>query len=396
MKILYFDCFAGVSGDMTVGALIDLGVDFEFLKSELKKIDLDGYTLSIKKSAKNNIAGTKFDVNVTDGNIHRKFKDIKKLIFESKLSEKIKMDILSIFEIVAIAESEIHNVPLDDVVFHEVGGIDSIIDISAAVIGVTFLKVDKIYSSKIHTGQGFTNSMHGKIPIPSPASLKILEDIPVYSTGINSELTTPTGAAIIKHYSMGFVPTPNFIVKQTGYGAGSKNFEIPNLLRVVLGEQIEKKQFPFDGDSIIQLETNIDDLNPELTGYISQRLFELGALDVYTTPIFMKKNRNGIILSVLLNKIDVDKIVNFMFQESSTSGIRINEVDRIKLFRRVEKIETEFGEISVKVNFSNNKIFSITPEYEDCKKIAEEQNIPLKKIYEIVQAAAGLKIKNTI
>jgi pyridinium-3,5-bisthiocarboxylic acid mononucleotide nickel chelatase len=382
----YFDCFAGISGDMIAGAFLHAGMSFDYLEKELDKLNISGYKISKREVKKNSISGIKFDVKVTDDKSSRNLKDIIEIFENSDLLEIIKSRSISVFKRIAESESRIHNIDIDKIHFHEVSGIDSIIDVTAAIIGMEYFKIEKVYSSKIHIGEGFTESMHGTIPIPAPATIDLLKGIPVYSTGIKKELTTPTGAAIISSLADEFDNFPDMNIESSGYGAGTRDLKIPNLLRVLIGVTLNNE---LEEENIILIETNIDDMNPEFYDYIFSRLFEGGAIDIFLIPIIMKKSRPGNILNVLLHKSDMDLISEIIFSETTSSGLRIKEVKRKKLKREIIKVKTEYGDIDVKIHRLNSKKITISPEYESCKKIAIEKNLPLKVIYNAAVVTTG-------
>lgn len=381
MDIAYFDCFSGISGDMVLGALIDLGLEVQYLKGELQKLDLSGYKITVKRVEKNHIMGTAVDVSVTKDKTHRHLNDILILIDKSQLDNKTKDISKKIFQILAEAESKVHNIPIDQVHFHEVGAVDSIIDIVGAVIGVQKLQMNHVFSSPLPLGTGFISCAHGIIPLPAPATVEILKDIPVYSTNMKHEMVTPTGAAIITMLAKQFGNMPLMKIKKIGYGAGKTEMPHANLLRVFLGETMDEHE----ADVTTMIETNIDDTNPEVYGYLVQKLFDHGALDVFFTHIQMKKNRPGVKLSVISTLENVDKLVAIIFSETSTFGIRFYETKRMKLTVEKRRVKTKYGEITVKIGRYKNQIKTVSPEYEDCKNIADKYNIPLKDVYELAK-----------
>ncbi len=391
MKIAYFDCFSGISGDMTLGALVDLGLDQAYLESELLKLKLDGYKLSFTNVKKHGISGTKAHVSLlhheeSDKHHHhgRHLSDIKRLIEESELNDDIKQKAISIFVNLGKAEAKVHNVDIEEVHFHEVGAVDSIVDIVGSAIGINALSIDKIYSSPLPLGGGFTKSSHGVIPIPAPATVELLKGIPVKETNIQSELVTPTGAAIISTLAASFGSIPEMTVENVGYGAGSKDFnEQPNMLRIILGEN----QKVLDSDSITVIETNIDDMSPQLYDLLMDKLFELGALDVFLTPIIMKKNRPAIKLTVILNQPDIQKACVCILKETTTMGLRIYETKRKKLSREMRELKTKYGTVRVKLGKIGDEVIKVIPEYDDCKKLAMEHNIPIMHIHQLVMNA---------
>jgi uncharacterized protein (TIGR00299 family) protein len=396
MKIAYFDCFSGISGDMTVGALIDAGLKVETLEEELKKLGLFGYRLEVNKVVKKGISATQFKVKTKEEGVERRFKDILDILEKSKLDEEIKKKSKKIFLNIAQVESKIHQKDIDKIHFHEIGGLDSIIDITSAVIGIKTLGIEEIYSSALPVGKGFVKCAHGVIPVPAPATLELLKNIPTYSGGIESEMITPTGAAIISTLAKSFGERPLMKIERTGYGAGEKEFIIPNLLRVSIGEKILKEGNLKDGyvsDEAVLIETNIDDMNPEFYDYIMDQLFSQGALDVFLTPIQMKKNRPTHMLSVVVYEQDLKEILEVLFSESTTLGVRIREIKRLRLAQQNFIAETKYGKIKVKVGIFKGEIKNIAPEYEDCKNKAKQHQVPLKEVYDEARKAAHDKLR---
>jgi len=394
MKIAYFECLSGISGDMVVGALLDAGLKLEELERELKKLNLSGYHLKAKKVSKNGIKATQFKVEIEEGVVERRFKDIVNLLEKSTLVKSIKEQVGQIFFQLAQAESILHQKDIEEIHFHEVGGLDSIIDITSAVIGIKKLGIEEIYSSALPLGKGFTECAHGIIPIPAPATLELLKNIPTYDGKMESEMVTPTGAAIISTLAKSFGERPLMSIGAIGYGAGEREFLIPNLLRINIGEKLEKEKninHLYLQDRVVLIETNLDDMNPEFYDYIMERLFSVKALEVFLTPLQMKKNRPGYQLNILCNEEDLQRALEVIFTETSTLGVRIGEVKRIKLERKVYNIETKFGKIRVKVGQIEKEVKNVAPEYEDCKKIAKECQIPLKMVYEEAKRMAYQK-----
>ena len=385
MKIAYFDCFSGISGDMTVGALLDAGLKVEALEKELKKLGLSGYRLEVNKVVKKGISATQFKVKIKEEGVERRFRDILDILEKSKLDEEVKRETKKIFFNIAQAESKIHQKDIDKIHFHEIGGLDSIIDITSAVIGVKTLGIEEIYSSALPVGKGFVKCAHGLIPVPAPATLELLKNIPIYSGGIESEMITPTGAAIISTLAKNFGERPLMKIERIGYGAGEKEFAIPNLLRVSIGEKVLNDGNLKDGyvnDEAVLIETNVDDMNPEFYDYIMDQLFSQGALDVFLTPIQMKKNRPAHMLSVVVYEQDLRGMLEVLFSESTTLGVRIREIKRLRLTQQNFIAETKYGKIKVKVGIFEGEIKNIAPEYEDCKKMAKQHQVPLKEVYE--------------
>ncbi len=381
MKTAYFDCYSGISGDMILGALIDIGLEEDYLKKELEKVKISGYEIKVDNIIKNHINGTDVTVKIKGKQKNRGYKEIQNLIENSSLKEDVKKLSKQIFSKLALAESKIHKIPIDKIHFHEVGAIDSIVDVVGAVIGIKKLKLTNIYSSPLPLGKGFTICSHGKIPIPAPATLEILKNTPVYSADIPHEMVTPTGAAIITTFAKQFGSMPTMKINKIGYGAGKTDMQHPNFLRIMVGEI--KHNYNFDATTMI--ETNIDDMNPEIYGYLVEKLYENGALDVFFTYIQMKKNRPGVKLSVISSVENVNNLADIIFSETSTFGIRFYETKRIKLSIEERNIKTKYGEVKVKIGKFKNQIITVSPEYEDCKKLASENDVPLKDVYELAK-----------
>ena len=388
MNIAYFDCFSGISGDKVLGALIDAGLKESVLKKELAKLPLKDFKLKVGIKKVKGIAATKVDVICNEKSVVRTWPSIEAIINQSKLDEGIKKKSKEMFLKVAEAESKIHRQPLSQVHFHEVGAAYSIVDIVGTVIGIRYLGIEKIYSSHVATGIGLVKTRHGTLPVPAPAVLEILQDVPIYSQGILTEITTPTGAAIIKTCASEFGIPPDMKIKSSGYGAGIKKFDIPNVLRIIVGQSISHDIV----DEVTVLETNIDNTSPEFLSYIQQKLFETGALDVWTTPIFMKKNRPAVALSVIAPLELEQDLTDILFQETDTLGLRTSRQLRRKLDRKLIDVETSYGKAQVKLGIQNGQIVTIIPEYEDCAKLARASNVPLKEIHKQVKIAAQKEI----
>ena len=386
MRIAYFDCFSGVSGDMILGALIDAGLELQQLESELSKLKISGFTLKAERTARKGISGTRFLVQAAEGHIERHLRDIEEIIDHSDLGDDIKIASKTVFNELAHAEATIHNKNPGEVHFHEIGGIDSIIDIVGSLLGIKMLGIEAVYASKIPVGTGFVECDHGILPLPAPATLELLKGIPIYASGMEKELVTPTGIAILKNVAKSFGIIPEMRMNRIGYGAGSRDLKIPNLLRVWVGEATEKREY--EEDEVILIETNIDNMNPEFFGYASEKLLERGALDVFMTPIFMKKNRPGTLLSILITPDKLEETLSTVFEETTSLGIRLHRLERKILPRELITVDTIFGRVRVKVNQISQEIKNISPEYDDCKEIAAKQGIPLKKVYEEAKKAA--------
>jgi uncharacterized protein (TIGR00299 family) protein len=383
MKVAYFDCFSGISGDMILGALVDLGVDVDYLKGQFKKIDISGYDIKAKKVEKQHIHGTKVDIVIKEKQRHRSLKDINELIDKSGLDKEVKQSSKKIFLKIAEVESKIHNIDINKVHFDEIGALDSILDVVGAVIGLKKLNIEKVYSSHLNLGRGFVECSHGLIPVPAPATAEILKGVPVYSTNVEAELVTPTGSAVITSLTNDFGPMPPMTIDKLGYGAGKADFQHPNLLRIFIGDLVSA----YDTDFTNMIETNIDDINPEIYSYLVQKLLDHGALDVFLTNIQMKKSRPAVKLSVISSLEDTEKLTDMIFNETTTLGVRIYQTERRKLFIKKKRVKTKYGDITIKVGKLNDKVKTISPEYEDCQSIAEKNNIPLKDIYDLAKRA---------
>jgi uncharacterized protein (TIGR00299 family) protein len=380
MKIIGYDCFSGISGDMNLGAMIDLGVDKNYLIDELNKLNLPGWELLIQKDQRHGITGTKVTVKQTrHEHEHRHLSDIKKIIYDSALNNTTKELSVKIFMTIASAEATVHGIPVEQVHFHEVGAIDSIIDVVGAAICFNALKVDAVNVSTVELGSGFVLCDHGKLPVPAPATAEIIKGIPVKKGGVDFEATTPTGAAILATLGTNFDPELAIKIEKTAYGIGQKEHpDVPNLLRVFLGETIMNQE---SGHDAIQIECNIDDMNPEFFEYISDRLFKAGASDVFFLNIMMKKGRPGILLNVICETELADTVKNIIFTESTSLGLRTFPFRKDTLVRKFETIKTIYGDLTIKRSYYKGKEVSSKPEYEECKRIAAEKQIPVKEVY---------------
>ena len=386
MKIAYFDCFMGISGDMTLGALLDAGADAAIFQEKLSALGIGGYKLDIAKRITGGIAAT--DVNVlleTHQQNHRHLSDIISIIDNSRLSARVRETAGRIFMRLAQAEAKVHGSTPEEVHFHEVGAIDAIVDIVGAVILLEILGWPKVVASPMPTFYGYANGAHGVIPLPAPATAELLRDVPWQKLDIEGELVTPTGAAIIAELASEFGHLPPMTVKAIGYGAGKSDFGTANALRVMVGEEIQ------DGNSspplVAVVETNIDDLNPELYEPVMEKLFAAGALDVFMNPIMMKKNRPGVLLAAICDPDKAKTIAEIILTETSTFGVRISVSQRVCLERHREEITTEFGAVGIKVGEKDGRMVTASPEYEDCKKAANNHAVPIRLVYETALAA---------
>jgi len=380
MKTLYFDLIGGASGDMILGALIDSGLSIDTLKNMLEGLNLSEFTIQAEKVDKNGFSATKVDVRVKKQPPERHLNEIKAVIQNSSLSKSIQTRALLIFERIAETEAAIHNKTIDQVHLHELGGTDTIIDVVGTLLALDHLGISSIYASPVPLGKGFIEGAHGQIPLPSPATVALLKEIPVYGKNIESELVTPTGAALLAELVDDFGPAPPMILENIGYGAGGRDLPIPNLLRVLIGENSQSGKTTIDHLAI--LETNLDDLNPEIYPYVIDSLFESGALDVTLTPIHMKKNRPGTQIQVLCEPVDVEAMRLILFRETTTLGIKQYFIERYALPRTIREIETPYGKVRVKIAEISPDLNKISPEYEDCRKLAIEKGIPISLVYQ--------------
>jgi hypothetical protein len=401
MKTLYFDCFSGISGDMTLGALLDLGLDFDYLQTELKKLPVEGYELKSSRVARSNLSAMKFDVLMEGsedhhdhhhdhhhahghGHFHRKASEILAMIEESSLNANTKRIAVNIFGKLAISEGKVHHIPPEDVEFHEVGAVDSIVDTVGSAIGFDALGIERFLCSAINIGSGFIHCQHGIFPVPAPATADLLRHATIYQKYANTELVTPTGAAILAAVVNRFESIQGFAIDRIGYGAGTKQFdEFPNCLRLMIGEERAAAPSPAP-DDVIVIEANIDDMTPQNFGYVTEKLLAAGALDVFTLPVQMKKGRPGHLLQVLAPSDRADALSRIIFQETTTIGIRRHRAERNTLEREFVQVETEYGKVKIKVSKLDGEVVNFAPEYEDCARIARDKDVPLK----LVQADA--------
>ena len=380
MKTAYLDCFSGISGDMFVGALLNAGLSFERLQAQLGTLNLPGYGLKAETTLRNHISGTHFVVE-TDSHDHvsRHLSDIRKIIHESGLSSPVKSKGIAIFERIARVEGQIHNIAPDKVHFHEVGAVDSIIDIMAAVTGLEDMGISTLYASHIPLGSGFIKTEHGVIPVPAPATIELLKGIPIYDSGVKNEIVTPTGAALLKCLCTSFGPMPPMEIDCIGYGAGTRELpDRPNMLRILVGEETPSNT---SDEKVVILETNLDDASPEWMGYLMERLLGAGALDVAFIPIQMKKNRPGVQIQVIGHEEKQQVLTDILFRESTTLGIRIQHATREVLKRSEIEVDSPWGKLSAKKVINRDGSFFIQPEYEICRQTALKQDLPLKDIY---------------
>jgi uncharacterized protein (TIGR00299 family) protein len=387
MRIGYFDCFSGASGDMILGSLIDAGLSARRLREELKKLRLPTIHLKVRKVLKAGISATQVIVEGRhEKRSHRNLKEILRIVERSGVEVEVKEKSKEIFKRIASVEARIHQTRMEEVHFHELGGLDSIVDIVGSVWGLQQLGIEKIHVSKVNVGTGFVKCEHGILPVPAPATLALMEGKPIYSSGVERELLTPTGAAILTTLSSEFGPIPPLHVERIGYGAGRDNLLHPNLLRLIIGTS----ESTSGKERVVVIETNIDDMNPQFYDYLIGKLLTLEALEVFITPILMKKNRPGHLLTVISPTEKLPSITNFLLRETTTLGLRWHEEARAKADREILTLQTQYGKIHFKLARWEGNIVNISPEYEDCKRLAIEKGVPLKDIFEEAKRLATI------
>ncbi len=404
MKIAYFHCFAGAAGDMILGALLDAGLPWEQLQADLSLLPCRGFTLERERVAKQGICGTQLRVIVTEDEEHRRLREIRTILEKSALPDRVREKSLQIFTRLAEAEARVHGTTAEEIIFHEVGSLDAIVDVVGAVAGLQRLGIEEVYASPLNVGGGFSRSAHGLIPAPGPATLELLRGVPVYSRGVEKELLTPTGAAIITACACAFGDMPPLTLLSSGYGAGMHDLAIPNLLRVTIGEKLTgftaeagaedeagRRQAP-----ALMMEANIDDMNPEFFDYLITGLLEAGAMDVFLQTIQMKKNRPAVTLCVLMRPEDRGRFCRHIFAETTTLGVRVYPVTKYMLPYEIITIATALGPARVKVARQEGVICNLAPEYDDCRRLAKEKGLPLKEVYETVKETARRHLGGTI
>ncbi len=381
MKTCYFDAFSGISGDMTVGALVDAGADWAALEQALHSLNLNA-SFRLEKTKRKGVAASKFSVDGGEQKAHRHLPHIEKIIAAGDLTAAARKNALAVFQQLGKAEAKSHRVPIEKVHFHEVGAVDSICDIVGACVALDLLHIDEVRSSRINVGSGTVNTEHGVLPVPAPATTEMLRDLPIYSAGPEAELTTPTGAALISTLSSGFGGPPAIRVLSQGFGAGDKDFPMQaNVLRVLIGETTNAGE----ATTVSLIEANIDDTTPQVLGYTMEMLFAAGALDVTLAPVFMKKNRPATAISIMTAPEQTERLISILFAETTTLGLRITQAERRVLARSTAEVETVYG--TVRVKYADGGHF--TPEYDDCKKIAIEKQVALRTV--IAEAAAAFQ-----
>lgn len=390
MRIGYLDCFSGIAGDMLLGAMVGCGLPLDELRGDLAGLALDGYRLEHRRVQRGALAAHKVEV-VVEGDDHhgRGLGELRQILAASELPAGVAEAAGRVFEALCAAEAEVHGVPVGEVHLHDVGAVDAIVDIVGACCGLHRLGIDRLRCSPLNVGGGQVDSAHGVLPVPAPATVRLLEDAPVYSRGPQAELVTPTGAALVSTLGTGWGGWPEMTLEAVGYGAGDQEFEeLPNVLRLAVGRAAPAKDGGHDAE-ISVVETNIDDMNPQIFSSLIPRLLDDGALDAYTTSVQMKKGRPGFQLTVLVRRPDVDRLVELLFRETSTLGVRTWPVERRELGRRQVPVETPWGSVQMKVATLGDEVVNAAPEYDNCAALAERAGVPVKRVLQAATAAWG-------
>ena len=389
MRQAYLDCSSGISGDMFLAVLIDAGVPVDRLFAELKKIPLGFYEFKRTRAGRGGLVGTRVEIRAPGEQPHRTLPDIQNLLVTASLPAKAAAQALMVFDRLAEVEGRLHNLPPGEVHFHEVGAVDAVVDIVGTCVGLELLEISDLVCSPLNVGGGRVEAAHGTLPVPAPATAELLKDIPIYSSGVEGELVTPTGAALVSTLASGFGPLPPMKVNRIGYGAGERDFPgHSNLARLFVGERVETVEGRpgAPGDELVSvIEANVDDMSPQLYGYFLEQALAAGALDVTCTATQMKKNRPGLTITILCEPERGDALSQLLFAETTTIGVRIHEARRKVLDRELVTVETPYGAVTVKVARREGKVVNVAPEFDDCQRLAAEQSVPLKQ----VMAAAG-------
>jgi uncharacterized protein (TIGR00299 family) protein len=391
MRLAYFDCFSGASGDMILGAMVDAGLSPRRLREELRKLSIPGIRLKVLRVLKNGISGTRVIVEGKSGNrSHRNLKEMLRIIDRSHLETEVKERSREIFKRIASAEAKIHHKPMEEVHFHELGGLDSIVDIAGSVWGLRHMGIDQIHVSRVNVGTGFVKCEHGMLPVPAPATLSLMEGKPIYSSGVERELLTPTGAAILTTLGSAFGQMPLMKVERIGYGAGRDDLPHPNLLRLMIGISSSN----FGKEKVMVIETNIDDMNPQFYDYLMEKLLAMEVLDVFLTPILMKKNRPATLVTIICPFEKLPSVTEFLLRETTTLGLRWHEEERARADREILTIRTKYGPIHFKMARWESTVINLSPEYEDCKRLALKKRVPLKDLFEEAKKVAITWLEN--
>jgi len=386
MRVAYFDCIAGASGDMILGALLDAGLPEATLREGAAALRLGEFDLSVRHVLKNGLHATRVEVLVAEDAPARRLPEIEALVSHSDLPQAIKEQANAIIRRIGEVEAALHGLPLDQVHLHELGGVDTIVDVVGALLGLKALGVEQVYASPLPMGRGFVRGAHGLIPLPAPATLALLKGVRLVGSDLDVELVTPTGAALLASLAVAFGDIPAMTLAAVGYGAGARDLPIPNVLRLLLGDRVLPEGVTTE--TLVLLETNVDDLNPEIYEYVMARLLAAGCLDIYLAPIQMKKNRPATLLRVLCRPDDADRLMSILFAETSTLGVRQQFVTRHCLGRTVHTVETPYGPVRVKVASWGKDQVKAAPEYEDCRRLAEASAVPLREVYRAAERAA--------
>lgn len=390
VRLAYLDCSSGASGDMFLGACLDAGLEAGGLLAELKKLPLGSYTFKPERVRRGGLAGTHVEISAPESQPHRHLAPIEHMIESSALAPLVKERARRIFRRLGEAEARLHAQSIEEVHFHEVGAVDAILDIVGACVALELLGIEEMVASPLNVGSGRVAAAHGSLPVPAPATAELLRGVPVYSSGIEAELVTPTGAAIVSTLVSGFGPLPAMKIERIGYGAGSREIPgHPNLLRLLLGERVPSPEFrvPAEGDVVAVIETSVDDMSPEVYGYLAERALAAGALDISCAPIEMKKNRPGLEIRLLARPEQAEALADLIFAETTTLGLRISTAERRVLEREFVSVETAYGPVRMKVGRRRGQVVNAAPEFEDCRRVALERGVPLKEVMQAAQAA---------
>ena len=391
-KIAYLDCSSGISGDMLLAALLDAGLERDLLLNELRKLPLAGYEFRCARVLRGSLTGTQVEIDVPQPQPERHLGEIRQLLEGSALTEAVRTQALKMFERLAEVEGKLHGKPATEIHFHEVGAVDAILDIVGACVGLELLEIDELSCSPLNVGGGQVETAHGTLPVPAPATAELLKGAPIYSSGVEGELVTPTGAVIVATLASSFGPMPPIKVARIGYGAGSRDYSgHPNIARLFVGERAEvsdsEPRVTNPANVVTVIEANVDDMSPQLYGYLVERALDAGALDITCSSIQMKKNRPGLEISVLCVPERAEGLAQLLFEETTTIGLRIHEAGRLVLDREVVKVETPYGTVRVKIAKRAGKVINVAPEYEDCQRLAVEKSVPLKDVILAAQVA---------